>query len=463
MKFLNVFEKFIPIFLVFQPIIDLFTSLFIRFTELNISIGIIIRGIFFVVAFIYILISLKFRNEIDLKFKKIFILYFLGIFIYSIVYLIFHFINGVSIIDSLMELTKFLYPVFLIFLYTIYFKFNKINGTKISKILLFNMLFYILILLASLVTKTSFYAYGLEKKGFVGWFYSANELGTIIAIIFPISLYFFEVLRKNKWLIYFYQLIVLLMSVAIGTKTIILSILITNFLMIIFSIFYNKKNIAKFAICFVMSFLILIPFYNNINNFYEKNCREVETQKSQNDTLPNSENKQNNSTSNSEVKQDNSLSNVEKKYENGIISKILSNRDANVMRNYDYILNQSIENFVFGIGFAEKSNNFLKVNLIEMDMFDILFRFGIIGFIIIYFPIIYIAVIIIKKLLKLIIKKQFIYEYSYYIIAVTLSLIISFLAGHTIGAPAVSIYFSLIISYLYIKINDLIKNKLLEE
>ena len=122
----------------------------------------------------------------------------------------------------------------------------------------------------------------------------------------------------------------------------------------------------------------------------------------------------------------NSFFKVDKVLSLDFLNRVIYNdRLSFLSDNYNYFKKQNIIKILFGIGLA---NNDIK--MVEIDIFDIIFRFGIIGFIIYIIPII--LSISWNKLRK--VDK----------ISLILFLIISLTSGHVLIYPAVSIYIALI-------------------
>ena len=108
------------------------------------------------------------------------------------------------------------------------------------------------------------------------------------------------------------------------------------------------------------------------------------------------------------------------------------------MNNYN---NSNTLQKIFGIGYIENyGTDNLNLKTIEMDYYDILFRNGIIGFILILLPLILIIIKIVKNL-----------KYNELTFNLTIStiliLILSLFSGHILIAPSVSIYVIIILLY----------------
>ena len=91
---------------------------------------------------------------------------------------------------------------------------------------------------------------------------------------------------------------------------------------------------------------------------------------------------------------------------------------------------------LFGIGFITNyATDIVSTKLIEMDLFDIFYRVGVVGFILFIIP-------IIKG-----VKNVFENKNVLVIFSVILALIISILVGHTLTAPSVSILLLYVLKY----------------
>ena len=169
------------IFLLLHPIMDLLTALMTRFEISIISVGIIVRGLFLTLMLIYFF----FFNSS--KYKRKLTKYLLLILIFCIAYfftkpeLIF---NKVFFIDEAIYMFKYMY--FLVILITLFSLYSEkdIDKKKVINIFVINLIIYALLIVIPFLTNTSFNSYAENKGiGVVGWFYSANEIGVIIAVI----------------------------------------------------------------------------------------------------------------------------------------------------------------------------------------------------------------------------------------------------------------------------------------
>ena len=154
-----------------------------------------------------------------------------------------------------------------------------------------------------------------------------------------------------------------------------------------------------------------------------------------------------------EVKEvNNIIDNINKFYNynnfNKVFKSLLSGRDiylANTLSIYNNDLTNS--NIWFGIGFSNTVvvNNTNITKLIEIDILDAYFHFGIIGFLIMFSPFIFSCYYIIKS------KNRININSIYFTLILLLGFGISCFSGHVYTAPSVSIY---IILYLLLLSNE---------
>ncbi len=366
------------IFLLLGPFLDV-TSF------LGLSFSIIIRSIFLLSIIIYLLITKK-------NLKLLIPLLVFGIF--NLTYGYFYLKSG--LISSISASLKFLYlPVSILF-------FNAYQiDTKKDKILVTVLITYLSIYLLSYVLKIGADAYLPTdgKSGFKGLFSSINEFSAIIVGLLPIALTYLK--KEKKLLILILVLLAsIFSSLLIGTKVLMGGILFTIFYLLYQErdrLFFQKSKPVKVIIlCTFIIFMLCSSFLFTKTRTYQNMVVQ------------------------------NSFFKVDKVLSLDFLNRVIYNdRLSFLSDNYNYFKKQNIIKILFGIGLA---NNDIK--MVEIDIFDIIFRFGIIGFIIYIIPII--LSISWNKLRK--VDK----------ISLILFLIISLTSGHVLIYPAVSIYIALI-------------------
>ena len=379
-----IFDKFIIIFLLLQPFIDAFTMLQIRYEVNNITASIIF--IFFMIMLLYIIKNKKLR-----KYGIIFSVYF----IFQIIFMSLHMKNSISMeISNIFQI--FYLPLAILF-------FNKYENKKINDrlILILNFI-YISMIIVPYLFHFGVYASDLykEKSGFYGLFYGGNEISMILLALFPISVKALCNI-KNILIKIIYIVSLALATLLIATKTLLLGIIIV---FIYYAIKYLKANIklmnkgkkmliisSILAILLVM--IILIPktaMYSNIKlamktfRVSDKNLFSIYS-----------------------------------------LDKIVFSGRLGFLKNINNIyMNSGLLSMLFGLG----KTLIVNVKIIEIDIFDLFYSVGIIGFLI--------YVLYMVRSMKQIRLKN-VYKFDFI-------LIISLVVGHILLAVNVSIFLALL-------------------
>lgn len=373
-------EYIIIIFLLLGPILDV-TSF------LGLSFSIIIRGIFLAGIIINLLIKKQ-----ELKFLIPLLLFSIIIFLYQLLYLKFGFMGSTSAI------LKFLYlPVSILFFKHYEFPIEK---NKVFGIILIT---YIGIFLLSYVLAIGADAY-LEsdgKSGFKGLFSSINEFSAILVCLLPVVTTY---LKKNKKYIKLVSLIILalLCSLLIGTKVLMGGIIFTIFYLLwqerenLFIKRTRNQKIGIIAVCI----LVMV-----VGCFLFTKTRTYQNMKVQQNFF--------------EVENVLSLDFVNR--------VVYNNRLTFLQENFDYFINQNIVKILLGIGIQD-----YDIKMVEIDIFDIAFRYGIIGIII------FIGSIALATNWKQIKRENK--------AAIILLIFVSLTSGHVLIYPAACIYYAVILS-----------------
>ena len=442
MKKIN-YAEILYIYILAHPLLDLITSLTTRFTNATITVGIITKGI----AFTSLMIYLIFYNKS--KYKHYSRLYLIVMIIFTLIYFITkeNILYLPNLISEIIYLFKYMYfPLMFIGIVNLNNEY-PIEFSKIVKIFQINAVVFSSIILIAELTNTSFssYAWG-NNQGSVGWFYSANEIGAILTLLFPFT---FELIynEKKKWPIIMLPIIVAMLL--IGTKTAYLGLLIPTICFLIYFAIKDKKIFSKkiYSTAILLIIIILMsPNVSAVNNFKENiikilnnNTGTINIESDNND-----DNNVNNKQNILDIPKDKKMNEL-----------VFNNRDTFLKNINEIYLNSSFEKKLFGIGFNANKNADIKVinKLIEMDPLDIFYRYGIIGFILYFSPFLMVSVYLINYLLK----KRFEIDFQVYLLIYSccISLFISIFAGHIMGAPSVSIYLllSLVLLLNYIKFN----------
>lgn len=400
------FNTLLVIFLLLQPILDLITGLGLHIWEVNITFGIIIR-ILFLLFLVYSVLFIYKKKE---TYPFYGILLFYGLF-YVLGIILFK--NGTGFFSEVRGVCRaFYFPALLISLYSIK---EEINISKMTLMVI--LITYLVGILVPNCLNIGFKSYEITKAGTLGFFNSANEISGIISILTPIM---FLILVSTKKIIPSLIIIgmYLVVILTIGTKTPLISLGITIFFAYLW--FVTKEIKKKSYKKILLSFLVLVVATTGIiivlpkTNFYKNIKTHLDYLKVDNvvDVFQNKE----------------------------LIDHFIFSQRLTFLENrqLDYYQSNTYQK-LFGIGYL---NGTETAKAIEMDYFDIYYSHGIIGFII-YFGIYgYFFYLIMKKRKKV--------DFSMYMIYVSilLSIILSFITGHIITAPAVSILVVIILLML---------------
>lgn len=367
------------VFLLLNPILDVASFL-------NLPFSIIIRSLFLASITVYLFIKKK-----ELKFLIPLLIFSIISSIYQYFYLKF------GITETISSTLKFLYlPVSILFFKNYIFTVEK---NKIESIILIT---YLGIYLLSYVLKIGADAYLPTdgKSGFKGLFSSINEFSAIIVCLLPIVTSYFK--ERKKYLI---LVLIILGSMAasllMGTKVLMGGIIFT-----VFYLLWQERNIllkqtrkvkAIFTLCLIIVMVMGCFMFTKTRTYQ-----------------------------NMLVQQD--FFKVDNIFSLEFVNRIVYNDRLTFLNdNFNYYKNQDTKELLLGIGI---SNNDIK--LVEIDIFDILFRYGILGLIL------FIGSISLNINWKEINKCDK--------ISLILLIIVSLTSGHVLIYPAVSVYFALAIA-----------------
>ena len=402
----NNLSKIISIFILIQPVLDLITGICLHVFSLNLTIGIIIRMLFL----LFIMYATTFIYK-----KKLSLIYYLIVAFYSIIYLINIGTNSHLFGQVQGLLRVFYFPLLLVSFYDLK------DEIKISTATLFTTLtLYLIFIFIPMTLNLGFKSYEITKSGTLGYYNSANEISGIISILTPIVFMIFN--SKGKSILkVIYILLYLVVILTIGTKTPLLSLLITigmTFIYIMIKSYKDKKYkriLSSFIIIVIgiISLIILIPK----TNFYKNIKVHLDFLK---------------------------VEDVTDIMDNGnLIDHFIFSQRVTFFTDRKYLYDNSpLTNKLFGIGYYEQENK--QAKLIEMDYLDIYFNHGILGFIIFFSSYIYVLVKTTSK------KKKINFDLLMLNTSILLVLFLSLFTGHIITAPSVSL---IVISLIMVLIN----------
>lgn len=427
-------------FLVLQPIIDIITSLMINELLIPVSLGMIIRFLFLVYASIYLI------NKKDKKINGIFIILILYMGISTIGN--YHIKDSFSLFTQASFMLKYIYfPISLLFFYEYFKEHKELN----MNVYIHASLLMTLSLFVSILTNTSYCSYmggdfDCHLRGFLGWFNSANE--TSVILIFYFGMMLINYLKQKSGMGYFYLLLVAIFMILIGTKTGFIGlfgILVIYILYYLISTMINNKKVVLFKkiLILLISLIAVIlyipntPLYFNLDLSYTYSKEQLVNNK--------------NNQEESEPIIEQTIQDDDTIVANHLV---FNDRDEFLIYNKEIYKNSSLFNKLFGITNQGNYINGIKYDHIcERDFHDLIIYYGIIGLLVELL----IPFILLIKLIKNIVKKpKTMLDDKFIITGIVSALIlaVSYLAGHTLFNPAVSIYLALVITNL-VRMSDI--------
>jgi len=362
----KIFDKLVLILLICQPIIDVITYFQINNNSSFLSLSIIIRSFIMIITFLYL-----FKIKSERKYLIFFILYVL----LNIGYILF---NKYSLINEA-------YGISIVFYYIILGSFfsNYKNELINDRLITYIYLFYLLLIVIPRI--------------FLGHiiFNSINDISSILIGLLPVVINY--LIKKKNYGLGLIIITLLFGSILIlGTKTTFFGFIIVILYFVIKYLKKNYKNISKKKLLIgVIITLILIAFagYIFVNSYaFVRIMKNIKYFKAY-------------------------------KFDYYFFNKVIFSSRLEFLKDLSStFINSSILTIIFGLGSTLLTN----IKLVEMDVFDILFRVGILGFII--YIILFIRLLYNNKL-------KGIYLFSFILFT-----LISLFTGHVFISTCVAIY-----------------------
>lgn len=447
------FAIFLMIFVMLQPLLDLMTSFTLLVLNVNITPGIIIRFLIMLISAFYILFAAKEKSN------RKFLYYLIVLAAFFIIHLGINFFvkEQFSLVSELKSIAKIVYYIEMLISFIIAFKYLKAKG-MLERYFPLNVSIAVwiinLVMIAATLTGTGIRSYnGLYKDGHSGWFFAANELGTLLAIVFPIILWI--AIKKTtsfKKSYHWVQVVLTGYSLfSIGTKVGFLSVIIGLSLAIVgvlLSWVINRQKSSEknyllnliILIILTMGTTVVMPYLPAFTNTTAHLQSLEKDQPKEKDNTDETENDESSS-------EENLFGENEGPNKSVLDGVVYSGRDGFLTMHKEFFNRAPLGQKVFGMGYAGNYEESPKI--IERDFHDIYYQFGWLGFILLLMPIFYYGICITKVIFKNIIG---VLSAKYILIAASLALGlgIAYLAGHMLSAPAVSTYFSLLLGYLIV-------------
>lgn len=396
-----------------NPLIDMLIGVGVLLTGKNIVIGIVLRGLMLVLTLQYVIFELKPHWKKHWGWLLWTILGYIGLHL-----LVIGSERGASLaLLELKSVIKFFYlPLMTYSLVVIYL--IKRRAVSMSAIAGAGVL-YALFALVPIATGTAINSYSyLDKAGFNGWFYSANEIGAILAIAYPVALvYFIKENRNTKLFRILMILTIVVSSMYIGTKVPFWGVMVAT--LIIGGGSFIRAFVKNFEVAGLVLSCIAIAYA--VNAF-----------------LPSTPIGENLGIGKPSY---NVITGSQKSTDALQAEKVLSGRNVKLAQAKTNFLKASLSQKILGVGVTKGQQHEYSI---EMDVFDIAFDFGIVGFLLYFSPFLMGLMLMIRY------RQGISWAVSANFVAVILAIGLGFgasaLAGHVMSAPAVSIYVAALVS-----------------
>lgn len=467
----NILEKkFFYLFIILQPILDLLTSFMSRNMDSPLTIGIIARSLFMVYMFMYALFIYRSQGRIYKYSRWILI----GIGVYIITFLGYTLLSkDTSIITEIKGVIKlFYFPIVL----TGGFILNEKDRLEISnKFLMYLLLGYTGVIFIATITGTYFRSYNeyLYGLGTVGWFFAANEIGSIIAILTPFTI--INIIENKLNIVNIISIILcILSSLYMGTKVPFIGFIGSLGILMVYIIFTyiftrikkisTSLNYKKISVCVITVGIVFCglfyksPVYKNLmfnyGHIVHKIVQFIEEPKEENPaTKPMNPNEEVVVVEPEEQESEEQELEINMHInQDDLVGSLLSNRTAVAEEIKNIYKNSSIVEKLVGLGHVIEIKPGISTDkTIEMDQLDIFYRHGIVGTILYFGQLIILMGVIIKSLFR---NARYLLDLDVItcMISIFLGIAIAFSSGHVLTAPAVSIFIILSIIKLYNKV-----------
>lgn len=391
-------QKVICFFLFLNPILDVITSYSLHRFGYSMPFVLILKFFFLIYLFV---LSMKYFD------KKVF-RYCLLVGIYFGVFLLLQYVTkGSSFL--MLEAQNLFRTFYFPFVFSFLILLDRKNVFKLkSKYLVMILFLYLFFLVIPTLTGLGFDSYAHSKSGNIGWFYSTNEIGGILAILGPFLLVY---LKKQNWIVRIFSILFYLMGIfVLGTKVPMLAfgIMICFFLGVFFKKLFQKREWKKIAIGGVCSILCAILFsFAVIQSSFYKNI-QIHL-----DFL--------------EIHQVSDLFTF-----HHIDHFIFSERLSFLVETHSLYQSSSLISKVFGMGIGVSTlDGASSMKMIEMDYFDVFYHYGILGTILFVLP----FFLFLRK------RKYQMDE----VISIVLILLLALFSGHILVSPSVSVLAALVL------------------
>lgn len=457
---------YLMLYIVLQPILDVITGFSIKSGASPVlTVGIVVRMLVMVLAAGYVIYN---KNQLKYEDYKKLLIYISILSVLVVINLGTSFMLKplFSVKAELSAIAKTLYFIVMLIAYIIAFKdLLRSNFGKqfFPKMTYYAMMIVDFVMIVAHFTHTNFNAYKYMKAGESGWFFAANEIGSLLAIALPLVI-LYVVQNSKSWKQWYYWIglvATIYACLLLGTKVGVFAIIGTLAVAVIVSlakvIMTRGKNKR-----FIVLFILFVLATGGVKLAYPKMAASqniaiqkqfIKQQRQQQKYLKDLKHKKKSSLTKDEKKYLKKMTAGEKEVIEGdevkdtTKSLIFSSRTVYLDRLQNYYNKAPLMQKIFGMGVG--GNYEKEPKTAEMDYFDLFYEYGIVGFIIVIIPLLLsllsIAIYTVKH-----IRIIFTFKYAMMLSSVGLGVSIALISGHVLMAPAVSIYLVTVLAYLLV-------------
>ncbi len=398
----NITTKYIYLLIFITPYIDILNGIqvIIFKSNSNVTFGNVIR-----IFLLFFMILLYFNKRSKNLLLKMFGLLFL--IIQQIIFMFFYDINLKNIFLEINFLMKIMYTIILLLI--IIENFHLLDVDRLLELVIFSTSCISIVIILSRILNIGAYTY--QSVGYKGLFLEQNAVTAILVSSIPFIIdKIYKVEKNYKYLYCFFQ--VFIACFLLGTKTAVSgAILVTGMYLFFFRV--EKKFEFKKIIFLSISISIMLFIYKFIWGYFKNTIV---------------------------LRWNYFFSNLD------FISFILSSRNKTLVESYKFFSN-NILLFFSGNGYINGFNNinsFLTGHaVIEMDIFDIIYFYGVIAGLII-------LVLLLKPIYTYFLNlKNKCKINKTYMISYLSILFISFFGGHVLLTPMAGTFFAVIYGINY--------------
>lgn len=432
----------LSVYIICQPLLDILTAQGVRAGH-PITAGVVVRAIFMGLCFLYTVFISEFEG------KRLPMIYTGALLIYLVLFMI-HIltVGGLSLcFANVTEVVKtFFTPFVLMFLYCIYKQYGLAITTQSIGAA---GAIYCSVILVAFLTNSSNASYVNSGHGYNGWFYAANEIGCIIALAAPFTVYHClkmvpSITKKTWWkgLVIAWCLISVAFSANfIGTKIVFAFNLVYALAGLVWVLvrLYRERSLSVLvqAAALLLLAVLILGFYrySALKQYRDETYDPL-------GDVPSDEIISYWPGEIQDASADTWLMGLIKK--NKVVQKldsVLSRRLTSAAPSVEIFLEGDAAAKLLGIGYANSDAYNRKIHfMIEMDPPAIFIRHGLVGFILYCVPYFAFIVYIIIQFFKRPLQRLSSLGYCTLLYSTLAGFAIATVAGHALVSPAVSTF-----------------------